>query len=134
MRAVVDASAAVTLMLDPSRRGFAAQLTGYESLHASSHFDVECSSAFRKAVFRGILGDEHFKKLTLALPQLPIQRHAIAPLLPRMIEISRNASMYDAAYIASAEALSADLITPDARLQTVPGVKCRVIHAGSSAT
>ena len=116
MRAVADVSAAVTLMLDPS------------------HFDVECSSAFRKAMLRGLLDDEQFKTLALALPQLPIQRHAIAALLPRMVEMCRNASMYDAAYIALAEGLSADLITSDTRLQTVPGVKCRVIHAGSSAT
>ena len=132
MRAVVDASAAVTLMLDPGRRSFASQLTAYDSLHAPSHFDVECSSAFRKAMLRGLLNDAQFKTLALALPQLPIQRHAIAALLPRMVEMCRNASMYDAAYIALAEGLSADLITSDTRLQTVPGVKCRVIHAGSS--
>ena len=134
MRAVVDASAAVTLMLDPGRRGFASQLTGYDSLHAPSHFDVECSSAFRKAMLRGILTDEQFTRLVLALPPLPIRRHSTSALLPRMIDLSRNASMYDAAYIALAEGLSADLITSDARLQTVPGVQCRVLHAGSPAT
>ena len=128
MKAVVDASVAVSLMLNPGLRSISAQLAGYDSLHAPGHFDVECTSAFRKAMLRGSLTFEQFGRLAMSVPHFPVRRHLIADLVPRMVEISRNSTMYDAAYIALAEGLSADLISSDQRLRSVPGVRCRVLH------
>jgi predicted nucleic acid-binding protein len=128
MKAVVDASVAVSLMLNPSLRAISAQLAGYDSLHAPGHFDVECTSAFRKAMLRGSLTFEQFGRLALAVPLFPVRRHLIGDLVPRMVEISRNSTMYDAAYIALAEGLSADLISSDKRLRSVPGLRCRVLQ------
>ena len=128
MKAVVDASVAVSLMLNPSLRAISAQLAGYDSLHAPGHFDVECTSTFRKAMLRGSLTFEQFGRLALAVPLFPVRRHLIGDLVPRMVEISRNSTMYDAAYIALAEGLSADLISSDQRLRSVPGLRCRVLQ------
>lgn len=49
------------------------------------------------------------------------------PLLGRVLELADNASAYDAAYLALAEELGAPLITGDARLARVPGVRCPVV-------
>ena len=35
--------------------------------------------------------------------------------------------MYDAAYVALAEALDADLLTGDRRLAAAPGPRCRIV-------
>ena len=79
-KAVVDASVAVSLMLNPSLRAISAQLAGYDSLHAPGHFDVECTSAFRKAMLRGSLTFEQFGRLALAVPLFPVRRHLIGDL------------------------------------------------------
>lgn len=47
---------------------------------------------------------------------LALERSPHEPLLPRMWELRRNATAYDAAYLALAEALGAPLVTCDARL------------------
>jgi predicted nucleic acid-binding protein len=44
----------------------------------------------------------------------------------RIVALAANATAYDAAYIALAEALDADLLTSDARLARVPDIACTV--------
>jgi len=47
---------------------------------------------------------------------LPLVRHGHLALLPRMLELGQNFSAYDAAYVALAEALAAQIVTADDRL------------------
>jgi predicted nucleic acid-binding protein len=47
---------------------------------------------------------------------LPLSRHGHLALLPRMLELGQNFSAYDAAYVALAEALAAEIVTADDRL------------------
>lgn len=57
---------------------------------------------------------------------LPMRRHAHGFLLPRAWELRDNLTVYDAVYVALAEALDATLLTSDARLAAAPGVRARI--------
>ena len=46
--------------------------------------------------------------------------------LPRAFELRDNATMYEALYLALAEALEATLLTRDRRLARIPGVAVQV--------
>jgi len=55
-----------------------------------------------------------------------LQRHAHEPLLDRVWELRENLSVYDAVYVALAEALDAVLLTCDRRLARAPSFAARV--------
>jgi len=55
------------------------------------------------------------------------------PLLRQCWELRNGLTVYDAAYVALAEALGAPLVTADARLARAPGVRCRVEVLSSAA-
>lgn len=59
--------------------------------------------------------------------QAPIDRHSHQSLLPRVWELRNNLTAYDAAYVALAEALGADLLSIDRRIAGAPNIRCRVI-------
>jgi predicted nucleic acid-binding protein len=124
-RAVLDASRAVTLLVERDPSDVAA-LGSYDSLHAPAHFDIECISALRGLLLGRRISATAFVALSLAVPALPVDRRDISPLVPRIASLAMNATPYDAAYIALAEALDADLVTSDARLAAVPGIRCAV--------
>jgi predicted nucleic acid-binding protein len=62
----------------------------------------------------------------LAFQQLPIRRYELTPLLPRAWELRKNLSIYDALYVALAEALGAVLLTSDKGLGRAPGSRVRI--------
>jgi predicted nucleic acid-binding protein len=72
------------------------------------------------------LGISEFDMFAGRLPVVPVSRHTIGPLIPRIISLAFNAKASDAAYVALAEALNADLLTCDAKFTRVPGITCRV--------
>lgn len=128
-RAVLDASVVVGLMISPAAEGEAAltRLGDFTSLHAPDHLDIECVSALRGLMLGKRISTERYVKAAMALLRMPIQRHPLRPLVPRLLRLSANASSYDAAYLALAEHLDAPLVTRDRRLAGVPGVTCPII-------
>ena len=76
---------------------------------------------------RGGRVDDRRAILALAdLAALPLRRAPHRPLLARCWELRDNLSIYDAAYVALAEALEVILLTADQRLARATGPRCRI--------
>ena len=71
--------------------------------------------------------DDRRAALALAdLGTLPLRRTPHRPLLARCWELRGNLTIYDAAYVAVAEALGVALLTGDARLARATGPTCNI--------
>lgn len=124
---VTDASILVVALADDGIDGDRARsrLRG-EQLAAPELVDLEVASVLRRQVSRGEL---ELRRAELALDDLvaiPMARAAHVPLLVRAWELRANLTVYDAAYVALAEALDAPLVTADSRLAHAPGLRCAV--------
>lgn len=125
---VLDASAVIELVL-ATRAGEAVARrirSGEESLHAPHLLDVEVAQVMRRLAKDGIVEAERARGALDRLPQLAIHRYAHEYLLPRVWELRRNLTAYDAVYVALAEALDAPLLTLDRRLGRSSGHGARV--------
>ena len=74
-------------------------------------------------------GDVDIRRAALALAglaALPLRRAPHRPLLARCWELRDNLTVYDASYVALAEALDVTLLTGDGRLARATGPRCRV--------
>jgi predicted nucleic acid-binding protein len=124
---VVDASVLVVALADDSADGdqARARLRG-EHLAVPELADLEVSSVLRRQVRAGALD---LRRAGLALDDLaalPAQRAPHRPLLARCWELRDNLTVYDAAYVALAEAMQATLLTGDERLARAPGPRCLI--------
>jgi predicted nucleic acid-binding protein len=113
---VIDAGALGDLLLGDTR---VADTVAGQDLHAPHLIDVEVLSALRRLVAAGTVQPARAAQAVTDLLDLPIERYAHASVASRIWELRDNFSAYDAAYVALAEALSADgatLLTADLRL------------------
>jgi predicted nucleic acid-binding protein len=95
-------------------------------LHAPHLIDVEVAQALRRYSLaeklhpaRGLTALEDFAGFRLI-------RYPHTLFLPRIWELRRNVTAYDAAYLALAEALDAPLLTRDAALAHSSGHHARI--------
>lgn len=125
---VVDASVLAVALGDDGPDGDRARdrLRG-EDLAAPELLDLEVASVLRRQVGVGALDA---RRATLALADLvaiPIRRASHQRLLSRCWELRENLTIYDAAYVALAEALQVALLTGDnRRLARAPGPRCSI--------
>jgi predicted nucleic acid-binding protein len=102
------------------------EFAGRASLAAPHLLDAEVGHLLRRHV---LLGRVSARRARIALQDylaLPIDRYPHQALLPRAFALRDNATMYDALYLALAEALEATLLTRDRRLARIPGVAAHV--------
>ncbi len=85
-------------------------------LHVPALCDVEVVSALRGVVRRGVVSALRAEEALKDYLDLPLTRHGHQALLHRCLELRDTLSAYDAAYVALAEGLNADLVTADRRL------------------
>lgn len=119
---VVDASAMLEVLLSTEAGAKVEDrlFSGGESLHAPHLLDVEVAQVLRRYAAAGELSPERGLAALTDLADFPLHRYSHDILLPRIWELRRNVTAYDAAYLALAEALIAPLVTCDARLASAP--------------
>jgi predicted nucleic acid-binding protein len=124
---VVDASVVAAAVGDDAGDGDQARsrLRG-ETLTAPELLDLEVASVLRRQVASGAMAARRAGLALVDLADLPLQRVPHRGLIDRCWQLRDNVSIYDAAYVALAEAIGADLLTADGRLARAPGLKCRI--------
>jgi predicted nucleic acid-binding protein len=123
----VDASVLAVALADDGHDGdqARARLRG-ERLTAPELVDLEVTSVWRRQLRDGAM-DARRAALALAdLTALPLRRAPHRALLPRCWELRGNLTIYDASYVALAEALEVTLLTGDARLARATGPRCHI--------
>jgi predicted nucleic acid-binding protein len=124
---VVDASVLVTALADDTGQGRAARAElAAGPLAAPELVDLEVASALRSMVGRLRMPAERVVDALADLADLPVRRAPHGPLLARCWDLRDNLTVYDAAYVALAEALEVVLVTADERLARAPGLRCDV--------
>lgn len=122
-RLVVDASVLVTALGEGGTHGALAReaLRDRADLHAPHLIDAEVTQALRGMVRRRVLNAAAAGEVLAAALVFPLTRWGLLGLMPRAWELRDTISSYDAAYVALAEALDAELLTFDIRLERASG-------------
>jgi len=123
---VLDASAALKMILrHEGSETLAARVIG-EDIHAPALIEVEVVSGLRRlqrqrrvAADRATIGLEWFLDLGIAMHHGP-------ELTRRIFALRHSLSAYDAAYVAVAESIEAPLLTADGRLSRAHGHRAKV--------
>lgn len=124
---VVDASVLVVALADDGSDGdqARARLHG-ERLTVPELADLEIASVLRRQMKAGILNARRARFALDDLAALPARRAPHRPLLPRCWELRDNLTIYDAAYVALAEATNTTLLTADQKLARALGPQCSI--------
>jgi predicted nucleic acid-binding protein len=125
---VVDASAMLEVLLVTPAAGRVMDrlFSSGETLHAPHLLDLEVAQVLRRYCALGELGARRGREALQDLAELPLVRYPHDLFLPRVWELRRNLTAYDAAYVALAEALDAPLLTRDEALAGAPGHTARI--------
>ena len=97
----------------PLRRGLALDAESYIVPHL---LDIEVTSALRKLAAGQSIDSHRSEEFLAGLAALPAHRCSHIPLLGRIWELRHNFTVYDATYIALAEATDSVLYTCDEKL------------------
>jgi predicted nucleic acid-binding protein len=123
---VLDASAAVELLLNTGLGSAVAARVGREPVHAPHLLVVEVAQALRRLAAGGEVAAERGAAALTDLRDLGVEHHDHLVVVDRAWELRANVTAYDAMYVALAELLDAPLVTCDGRLATAPGHGARV--------
>ena len=113
---MLDASAAVELVLATPPGAAVAQRLRGETVHTPAHFDVEVIGAIRRAVVRQLISDHEGLVAVADFQSLPLRRWPTKPFVQRGYQLRSTHTVADGVYVALAEGLAAPLITCDGRL------------------
>lgn len=125
---IIDASAAVEILMSTTAGAKLARIVGRkgQTLHAPHLIDLEVLHVFRCLVLSGEITPSRAVQALDDFADLKVRRYGHLALADRIWELRENATAYDAAYLALAEALGGTLLTCDAALANVPGIRATV--------
>ena len=124
---VADASILVVALADDGPDGDQARARlSREHLAIPELADLEVASVLRRQMKAGTLDARRARLAVDDLAALPARRAPHRPLLPRCWELRDNLTIYDAAYVALAEAMNTTLLTGDRKLAGAPGPQCPI--------
>lgn len=124
---VFDASALLPLLIDrPGQRAVIDAAIGVEIVvpHIA---DAEVLHALRGLWISGSIDQQLLIEAAGVLEAMPMPRFGMAGLHQRVLQLRQNLTVYDANYVALAEALQLELVTYDRAMATAPGIACDVI-------
>ncbi|WP_199522526.1 type II toxin-antitoxin system VapC family toxin [Geodermatophilus marinus] len=133
---VLDASVVVDAVAVGGDAGDRARrLVAEESwLHLPAVAGAEVTSALRAMVARGLLDAGDARAAAVRAARLRSRRYPFEPFLERVWELRANVTVYDAWYVALAEALDVPLVTADDRLRRADGPRCAVLGPEEALT
>jgi len=125
---VLDASALVDWLLQTSSgQRIERRIYAYsETLHSPHLLDLEITQVLRRLTQQGVVSGTRADQAVRDLVDLRLTRYPHIVLLPRIWQLRRNFSAYDAAYIVLAEKLGAPVITRDRRLASASGHRATI--------
>ncbi len=118
-RLVADASAIVDLLAGaPNAGAIAAALAPFPEIDVPEHFHVEAISALRGMLLRDDIAADRAERALQLLAELRVIRHPVEPLTRSIWSMRDTLTAYDAAYLAVAQNIDAQLLTTDRGLAT----------------
>ncbi len=122
---VVDAGVLAVALGDDGQDGdhARARLRG-EQLTAPGIVDLEVASVWRRQIRDRALDARRAALALTDLAALPLRRAPRQPLVARCWELRDNLTIYEASYVALAEAPEVTLLTGDGRLARSTGPRC----------
>jgi predicted nucleic acid-binding protein len=125
---VLDASVVVDLLIRPATETAAlrARIHAASIVYAPHLMDAEVASALRHQLLRGNIDQVSARRAIRRLVAMQLDWWPHRPLLGRALTLRDQLSVYDAIYVAMAEATGATLLTRDARLARTTGHRARV--------
>ena len=124
---VVDASAAVELLLRTPAGDRVAEALAAPPVAAPAHVDGEVLSALGRLVRAGEVAADAVPPMLDALARAPLVRYPLPPLLAPAWGLRANLTLRDALYVALARRLGATLLTADSRLARAPRLGCPLL-------
>ncbi len=97
-----------------------------DEFHAPHLLDVEVTQALRRLVRGGEVLADRAEQAVLDLTDVDVRRHPHRDLVGRAWGLRDNLTVYDAMYVALAEALDAVVITCDGPLGSTAGHSARI--------
>jgi predicted nucleic acid-binding protein len=129
---VADASAVVAALIDDSDDGRWCEVQLSEGgLHAPHLMPFEAANIVRRTVARGDLDQSEGAAALRDLGRLDVELIPFEPLAARAWALRTNLTVYDASYVALAEALTCRVVTLDTRLSKATGPRCEIVSPPS---
>jgi predicted nucleic acid-binding protein len=123
---VLDASAAVELLLTTDVGDRVADRLIEEAIHAPHLITVEVTHAMRRAVQLGATSPFRARAVLRDLVALEVVKYGHDDLIGRALALRDNLTAYDAVYIALAELLDSPVVTCDGRLARSRGHRAQI--------